>query len=131
MNKIRYSVDDGKISWKKVADETVVLNIDSGFYYVLDEVASSIWQMTIDHRDTDHIVSKVTQKYDVSLAACQKDILNFLKNLEDRGLIKKSQKKIDPKQTKIGIVSVYNKKTKYKKPILRQYEQLHEVGVGS
>ncbi len=83
MNKI----DKNKVYWRKVEDETVILNIDSGFYYTLDGAGSTIWNMIINNKNKDQIVSNIANEYEIDDRTVKKDIETLFKNLEKEDLI--------------------------------------------
>lgn len=82
-----YQIDKDNIFWRKVEGETVILNIDTSFYYTLDEVGSIIWDMLLDSKTEDEIAAKIAAEYDIDDAAAKKDIKVLLKNLEKEDLI--------------------------------------------
>ncbi len=90
MDAIQYTVDREKIFWRQIAEETVVLNVANGFSYTLDEMGTHIWKMTVDQKDLDYIVSKITEEYEVDAVTCQNDVKAFLKHLEHGGFFKKN-----------------------------------------
>lgn len=82
-----YSIDKDKVFWRKVEGETVVLNIDTGFYYTLDEVGSVIWDMILSSQDLDRIATKIANEYDIDDITAKRDMQAFLKNLKKEDLI--------------------------------------------
>ena len=84
-----HSIDRNKIFWRKVEDETILLNIDDGFYYTLDEVGSIIWRMVVDNEGEDKIIAQIMDEYDVDETTVKKDVKNILKKLEKESIIEK------------------------------------------
>lgn len=82
-----YSVDKNRILWRKVEDEVVILDIDSGYYYTLSETGVIIWEMLVDGKSPDEISSRIAEDYDVDKARAQADIKGILKNLEAENLV--------------------------------------------
>lgn len=71
----------------EMAGETVVLDLDSGVYSGLDEVASFIWS----HLDKPIIFADLVQlilaEYDVSEEQCTVDLLAFLQEMAKNKLV--------------------------------------------
>lgn len=82
-----YKIDKDKIFWRKVEGDTVILNIDTGFYYTLDEVGSEIWDMVLDNQNEEQILSHILDKYDIDEEVVKKDVKIIVKNLEKEKLI--------------------------------------------
>lgn len=82
-----YSIDKDKVLWRKVDRETVILDIDTGYYYALDQISSSVWDMIADKYALDQMADKISNEYDVDQQTAHKDIKAFLRNLEKEKLI--------------------------------------------
>ena len=39
-----YSIDEERMFWRKVGSETIILDIQSGYYFQLDDTGSVIWE---------------------------------------------------------------------------------------
>jgi DNA-directed RNA polymerase subunit N (RpoN/RPB10) len=67
--------------------EFVVLNVTSGTYYGLGAVAAHVWALIQEPRSVQEIEDRVLQEFDVDQARCRRDVLAFLQQLADKGLI--------------------------------------------
>ncbi len=65
----------------KIQDETVMVDIDSGNYFALNEVASSIWDLLDQPRSTDEVCSELMQEYEIDEENCRKQTEEFIKEL--------------------------------------------------
>jgi PqqD family protein of HPr-rel-A system len=70
--------------------EYVVLNLATGRYHGLEEVAATIWRMAEGGTTVDAIEATVMDAYDVDPDACRRDVRSFLSQLRSRGLIEVS-----------------------------------------
>ena len=86
-NESMLIVDKKNIYWKKSGAETVLLNVETGVYYTLDELGGRIWDLIVQNNDEIKIVSKITHEYNVSEKQAEKDIKNLLKYLIKEKLI--------------------------------------------
>ncbi|HMR10061.1 MAG TPA: PqqD family protein [Polyangiaceae bacterium] len=70
-----------------VSDEVVILHLDDGAYYGLNQVGTRVWELLQEPRRLDEIVMAVVSEFDVSRSACEADIRGLLKELGERGLL--------------------------------------------
>ena len=80
-------IDREKIFWRKVDDEIVVLNIGTGFYYSLDEIASFIWSEVAAGEVPEAIAAHLTEAYEIDVRTAQKDLKGILEYFKKEGLI--------------------------------------------
>lgn len=72
---------------KAVGDETILLDLDRGIYYGLDEVGARIWQLITGGTSAEAVIERVTAEYDVTREEAANDIAQLLAELSDRGLL--------------------------------------------
>ena len=81
-------IADGVV-YKRVGDETILLDFDAGVYYGLDSVGARIWELLADARSLDAIVDTLLEEYDVTRDVLEKDIAALLSELESKQLIRR------------------------------------------
>ena len=81
-------------SWvtRQIAGETLIVPVagqgmDVDSIYVLNEVASRIWELVGSPTTADRIAAVVVSEFDVSREQAAEDVAEFLKSLGERGLI--------------------------------------------
>ena len=77
--------DDTVIS--KMGDHAVLLNLKSGAYFELNEVALCIAENLKNLTTVDKIKSIVIEKFDVEEQECEDDVKLFLEQLVERDLL--------------------------------------------
>ena len=70
-----------------LGEETVLLDIESRVYLGLNSVGSSIWNLIAESKKVTDVRDAIADEYQVDLDSCEQDVLNFLKELADGGLI--------------------------------------------
>jgi Coenzyme PQQ synthesis protein D (PqqD) len=70
-----------------LSDEVALLNLKSTLYFGLDEVGACIWQALSEPRPAVELCKAVLDRFEVDEAHCQADVLEFLTELKDAGLI--------------------------------------------
>jgi hypothetical protein len=70
-----------------LAGESVILNLQSGTYYGLNEVGSSIWQR-IQHPITIlNLCDEITSEFDVDSNICEVEVLRLVAEMIDAQLV--------------------------------------------
>ena len=67
--------------------EEVILDLDSGIYYGLNEVGASIWKLIQEPKSIAEIRDAIMADYDVQLERCESDILRLLSELAEKNLV--------------------------------------------
>lgn len=75
------------VLFQQLQDEAVLLNLDSGQYFGLDEVGTRIWNLLAESKALPQIVSAIVEEYEVDSARCEADLLKLLHDLEAQGLV--------------------------------------------
>jgi hypothetical protein len=73
----------------KLDDEYVMMSVENGEYYGLDETGSRIWDLIEDEIEVNDLVGKLMKKYDVDKEICENDVLEFLQELYNKKLVVK------------------------------------------
>lgn len=67
--------------------ETVMMSIQNGEYYGLDEVGSRIWQLLEKPESAETLTEKLIEDYEVTRENCLSDVMEFLNMLAEKHLI--------------------------------------------
>ena len=70
-----------------LADEVVVLTLNSGEFYGFSGVSSRIWELIQEPRCFDDILKTILEEYEVEPERCERDLLKFLHELTTHELI--------------------------------------------
>lgn len=71
-----------------VGDELVMLDIEKGTYYALDDVAAAIWRRLETPVEVSQVCAELQAEYDVPHDRCQADVLAFLRKLDAQGMVR-------------------------------------------
>ena len=71
----------------EVNSETVILHFDSGEYFGLNDVGTLVWKMIEQPRSVSELRDAILRDYEVDADQCERDLLDLLGELRDRGLI--------------------------------------------
>jgi len=73
-----------------LAGEAVILSLQSGMYYGLDQIGATIWTLIQEPRTVTEIRDAILDEYDVEPDRCERDAVELLEQLADAGLVKVS-----------------------------------------
>lgn len=71
-----------------VGDEVVMMDIDSGTFYLLDDIGSFLWSRLATPTRVADLLGTIQEHYDVSPAQCESDVTDLLDRMRDRGLVR-------------------------------------------
>ena len=72
---------------RRIADETVILRLDTEQYFGLSGVGSRLWELLGRGTDVDGAVDVLAAEYDVEPALVRTDVLGLLDNLMGSELV--------------------------------------------
>lgn len=82
----RVSIPPSVLS-QRVGDELVLLDINSGMYYGLNEVGARVWQLLSEGLDVTALVDVLADEYEASHDTLEADVKKLLEDLGAKGLI--------------------------------------------
>ena len=63
--------------------ETVMMSIENGKYYGLDDIGSRIWQLIEKPVKVADLIDTLLERFDVARETCERDVLKFLNELNE------------------------------------------------
>lgn len=70
-----------------LGDDVVMMDIEQGAYYGLEEVAARIWELTEKPVSVASICETLTAEYDVPKQKCEQEVEKFLDDLLNRNVV--------------------------------------------
>jgi hypothetical protein len=71
-----------------VNDELVMVSLDRGYYYGLDNAGVEIWNQLAAPLSVSELCNRLTSRFDVAVETCEDDVLRFLHELVDEQIVK-------------------------------------------
>lgn len=71
----------------ELSGDKVMIDFESGKYYMLQGVANDIWEMIQTDITFGDLIAKLLEEYDVSEEECTASTADFLEKLEKNGII--------------------------------------------
>lgn len=72
-----------KLDTTDLAGEKVMIDFESGKYFLLKGVANDIWEMIQEPISLDEMVSKLLAEYDIDQETCESSVVKFLDQLKE------------------------------------------------
>ena len=73
---------------QEIDDETIILDAITQEYFSINEIGKVIWSLLEEKKSLEDIKVEMLDMYEVPQEQLEKDVLNFLQALEQKGLIK-------------------------------------------
>jgi len=77
-----------KVFAQEVDGEMVLLDMNSENYFGLNEIGTDIWQAMQEKRFLQNVYESLLEQYEVEPEVLEKDLLDFVKKLQESGLVK-------------------------------------------
>lgn len=74
----------------QVQQELVLLHLAKSEYFGMNPVAASIWRLIQQPASVAQIVEHIVAEYDVTSAVAEQDVLAFLQQLQQHGLLRQA-----------------------------------------
>lgn len=122
----RFKINTLKIVHQTIDGEVIIINFENGIYYSLNATGTDIWGCTERNDTITEIVKGIMNKYEGNQEVIEKDINQFITDLEKEELIvlnkenKNSQESKEKSETS-------KEKPKYEKPELNKYTDMKEM----
>ena len=76
-----------KVLSQMASGSLVLLDVDRGNYYALNEVGARVWELCDGTRCVQEVVDLVREEYSVSPETVQADVVELLTDLTDESLL--------------------------------------------
>jgi len=71
-----------------IDDETVMMDIEQGRYFGVNETGARIWSLLAEPIVISDLCDRLSAEFDVAEEQCEQEVLDFLKAMLNRGLVK-------------------------------------------
>jgi hypothetical protein len=71
----------------EIDDETVMMDIDQGSYFGLNQTGTRIWALLAAPIAIGDVCDQLTEEFDVPREQCEQQVVGFLESMLARGLV--------------------------------------------
>jgi hypothetical protein len=82
----KISIPD-QVTYSEVANEMVLLNLDTGKYFGLDEVGARMYALLAEHKSLRQAYQTLLDEYEVDPDRLEQDLIVLVDDLVERGLV--------------------------------------------
>ncbi len=82
----RLRVPEGVLS-HNLRGEAVILNLNTGVYFGLDQVGTRIWHLLQEQQSLEKILDALLEDYAVTKTQCAKDLFSLVVQMQEKGLV--------------------------------------------
>ncbi len=84
------------VVYRELSGESVLLNLNSGVYFGLDEVGTRMWYLLAEHGSTDKVITAMLDEYEVEEGQIRSDLDKLIEQLSEKGLVKTDAAETSP-----------------------------------
>jgi len=75
------------VTHERLDDEVIAINLETGAYYALDDVAADCWMVAAGGAGVDDLVAVVVERYEVEELRAREEIQRFVDELLEERLV--------------------------------------------
>lgn len=83
----RVRLREQAVAWRKVAEETVLLDIATSQYHAINASGTAIWEQLAEGATVGELTAALASKYPQAAERASADVHVFLARLQERGLL--------------------------------------------
>lgn len=76
-----------KVIFQDLERESIMLDLESEYYFSLDDVGTRMWQLLSEHQETATVLARLLDEYDVDAATLRQDLAALIDQLVAAGLV--------------------------------------------
>jgi len=84
---MEYKVNEERVLFTQLGDEGVIYDMEKNEYVSLNDTFFSILKYLGEGLDTEALISRLCEDYEVSVEQCRKDVTEAIGKLEERKFI--------------------------------------------
>ena len=92
----KFEVDETKVTYRVIGDEAVILNLDTGHYFALNDVGTDIWRLLVEQKKSlGEALEALAETYgkQVTKSRVRDDLCDIVGDLVKEGLLEEEDSK--------------------------------------
>jgi len=74
----------------RMGPDVAMMDMDTGKYFVLQEVGAFVWERLAEPSTAAELCAVLVRRYEVTAERCRAEVLPFLQNAHDKGLLRRA-----------------------------------------
>lgn len=121
---VYFKANEPKVIYEAYEDEVVVVNLDSGSYYSIENVGVDIWALLLRGASKNDIVDAFSQRYDSSDVNVPNAVESFISELQKEALIVPAD--APPNRLSNGHAPTFSTST-FEAPVLQTFTDMQDL----
>ena len=120
-------INGPNIVHENIEGETVILNLDTGSYFSIVDVAAAIWSYIEKGVPVIDILSLIRKNYECSRPDLEKEVNSFISQLEHEGLVITVDDSLLIPQNWKEQINIRKSKAVFNAPVLNKYTDMQDL----
>ncbi|MEM1245090.1 MAG: PqqD family protein [Acidobacteriota bacterium] len=120
----RYETNAPSVIFEDFGDETILIHLDTGFYYSLDATGMAVWDLLSSRFTAEEVCSRLDDDYEHAGNEMQEAVETFLGKLLEEGLVRESEQTAADEKPE---ATVNRQKVRFAAPTLSRFEDMEEM----
>jgi len=86
-----YKINSENITYRIIDNEAVVLNLETGQYYSLNETGTFIWKLLGKGINRDDLINRIAEEFEIDKRSAANDVKPLLKDLLSEKMIRQKK----------------------------------------
>jgi len=78
---------NSNVIFREIDDRIVLINLENGFYYSLNEIGCMIFKLILDKHDTSEIVERINGNFEIANDTIESDLDSFIRDMEREKIV--------------------------------------------
>lgn len=126
-NYNRLKINEPNIVHENIDGETVILNLDSGIYYSITDIAADIWSYIEKGAPANEILPLIRENYHCSEGNEENAVILFLNQLQQEGLVVAMDDNSPRPQNWKDKITLNDNKAVFNAPVLHKYTDMQDL----
>ncbi len=97
VHSLAYPLKNETAAFRIIDNEAVILNLNNGIYYSLNEVGTKVWELCTGSNSLRDITAAIVEEFEVQDDIAQKDVSEIIIDLLKDGLVTISENQAEVK----------------------------------
>jgi transposase-like protein len=120
----RFKINTSQVAHETIEGEVVIINLQSGIYYSLQDVGASIWGLIENGMTIDQTIESIARQYDANRSDIDNGVNQLITELKQADLIEPVEETVNPDAIPIPETT---EKSPFEMPRLQQYEDMQDL----
>ena len=124
---VQYSINRDKVIFEKFDYEIILINLENGNYFSIQQVAQIIWELIEKGLDRSSVISTIAKTYNTTFEKIENDLTEFFEELLKESLISITEFANNVFDSNVKDETIEKQNKPYSKPVLEIYKDMQDL----